>query len=200
MPVLINFKICDNSKECGGVAACPTGALSWDDKQKTIAIDNTKCMSCDICVSECPVDAIKVAHSDDEYERISQDIEADPRKSSDLFVDRYGADAVHPAFLIKDKEFKIGDLESQKLTMVEFFEDVSIKCLLKSIPIKELVGDADIKFNKLRVEDKTMLDKYGIKELPALLFFKEGELIGKIEGYYDIDKKQELKDKVLSII
>lgn len=30
MPVLINFKICDNAKDCSGIAVCPTGALSWE--------------------------------------------------------------------------------------------------------------------------------------------------------------------------
>ena len=36
MPVLINFKICDNAKECGGIEVCPTGALSYDDENKSI--------------------------------------------------------------------------------------------------------------------------------------------------------------------
>ena len=40
MAVLINFKICDNAKECGGIAVCPTGALSYDDEKESIVIDN----------------------------------------------------------------------------------------------------------------------------------------------------------------
>ena len=32
MAVLVNFKICDNAKECGGITVCPTGALSYDDE------------------------------------------------------------------------------------------------------------------------------------------------------------------------
>ena len=40
MSVLINFKICDNAKECGGIEVCPTGALSWDEENETIKIDN----------------------------------------------------------------------------------------------------------------------------------------------------------------
>lgn len=35
MAVLVNFKICDNAKECGGIEVCPTGALSWDEENET---------------------------------------------------------------------------------------------------------------------------------------------------------------------
>ena len=46
MPVLINFKICDNAKECNGIEVCPTGALSWNEEDQTIEIDNSKCIEC----------------------------------------------------------------------------------------------------------------------------------------------------------
>jgi NAD-dependent dihydropyrimidine dehydrogenase PreA subunit len=41
MAVLVNFKICDNAKECGGIEVCPTGALSWDEENETIKIETT---------------------------------------------------------------------------------------------------------------------------------------------------------------
>jgi NAD-dependent dihydropyrimidine dehydrogenase PreA subunit len=63
MSVLINFKICDNSCECGGIKICPNGALFWDTKNNKIGIDNEKCISCGICVKECPIGAIKVANN-----------------------------------------------------------------------------------------------------------------------------------------
>lgn len=47
MAVLVNFKICDNAKECVGIAVCPTGALSYDDDKNTIVIDNEKCIFVD---------------------------------------------------------------------------------------------------------------------------------------------------------
>ena len=34
MSVLINFKICDNAKECGGISICPTGALKWNEEKE----------------------------------------------------------------------------------------------------------------------------------------------------------------------
>jgi len=56
--VLINFKICDNFKDCSGIAVCPTKAFYWDRKKRTIAVDNEKCKSCGLCEESCPVDAI----------------------------------------------------------------------------------------------------------------------------------------------
>lgn len=200
MPVLINFKICDNSKDCGGIEVCPTGAFYWDEKKKTIAVDNTKCISCGRCEEACPVEAIRVARNEAEYKRIKKEIDEDPRRVSDLFIDRYGAQPIHPAFLIPQGKFNIQILESTKPAVVELFNHDSIQCLLYSIPIKELFDKVDIKYKKIEIQDKSLLKKYKVKELPSLLFFKDGKLIDKIEGYYDNKEEKELKDKVNKII
>lgn len=69
MSVLINFKICDNSKDCNGIAVCPIKAFYWDEKKKTIAVDETKCISCGKCEESCPVDAIRVARNEKELKK-----------------------------------------------------------------------------------------------------------------------------------
>jgi NAD-dependent dihydropyrimidine dehydrogenase PreA subunit len=200
MTVLINFKICDNAKECNGIAICPTGTITWNEKKKTIEIDNSKCISCGKCETSCSVGAIRVARNDQEYKKIKKEFDEDPRKVSDLFVDRYGAQTIQQAFLIPDNRFSIEVLESNKLTVVEFFNNNSIKCLLNSIPIKDLFKDFDIKYRRLVVKDDSLLKKYEIKELPSLLFFNNGKLVGKIEGHYRIGKVNELKKKVEDVI
>jgi len=201
MTVLINFKICDNSKDCNGISVCPTKTIYWDEKNKTIKIDNSKCICCGKCEESCPVEAIKVAKNEKEYDKIKKEIEKDPRKVSDLFVDRYGAEPISLAFLIDKDKFNIQILESTKIAAVEFFSKNSIKCLLHSIPIKSLFEGVDIKYRKINVSNEDpLLKNYDVKELPVLLFFKDGKLIGKIEDYYKNDKEKELKKKVDSII
>ena len=200
MSVLINFKICDNSEDCSGIEVCPNKAFYWDKKNKTIAIDDSKCESCGTCEKSCPVGAIRVVKTEEEYRKIRKEIDEDPRKVSDLFIDRYGAEPIHPAFLVSQDKFDAQILKSTKLAAVELFNHNSIKCLLYSIPIKELFKDVEIKYRKIKAEDDTLLVKYKIKELPCLLFFKDGKLIGKMEGYYDNKKKKELNEKINKII
>jgi len=200
MPVLINFKICDNSPDCSGIEVCPTGALFWDEKNKTIAIDNGKCVSCGKCEETCPVDAIRVAKNEREYKKIKKEIDEDSSKISDLFIDKYGAQPIHPAFLISEDKFDVQILRSTKLTALELFNNDSIMCLRCSIPIKKLFENVDIKYGKMKIKDGSLLKKYKIKKLPSLLFFRDGKLIGNIQGYYDTEKEGYIIKRVNKII
>lgn len=200
MTVLINFKICDNAKECLGVENCPTGALFWDEKKETISFDESKCNNCGICEKSCEINAIHVAKNKKEYEKIKKEIDDDPRKVSDLFVDRYGAMPIHDAFQLDPKKFDLEVLDSNKLVAVEVYKEDSIECLRNSISIKELFKGADVKFRKMEVQDKDILSQYKISKLPALLFFNKGDLVGKVEGFYKSSRKEELIRKVKEVI
>ena len=198
MPVLINFKICDNSSECSGIPVCPVKAITWNERKKTLEIDNKKCTSCGLCEKACMVNAIKVTKTQEEFKKMEKEIKEDKRKISDLFIDRYGAQPIHEGFLEKEEDFD-GLIKSSKIPIIfEFFNGNSIKCLLYSIPIKDLF--ADVRYRKVELKTENLLKKYKIKELPALLFFKDGKLTGKIEGYFGQDQKQELKKKIDTIL
>lgn len=201
MSVLVNFKICDNSKDCNGITVCPTKAFYWDNKKKTIAINNKKCVSCGKCEKACPVEAIRVAKNEAEYKKIKAEIKKDPRRISDLFVDRYGADSISSTFLIPSSKFKEQIIQSKKIIAIEFFIPSSIKCLLYSIPVRELLKNIDSNYLKVKVEKKQpFLKKFKIKKFPTLAFFKMGKLIGKIEGYYELGQEKILKEKIKKII
>lgn len=200
MPALINFKICDNSKECPAMEVCPTNAIYWYEPDKKLKIDNSKCNNCRLCEIECTVDAIRVAEDYTELQIIKKEIEDDPRIVSDLFVDRYGAMPIHPAFQMPQSKFKVSILESGKTAALEIFKEESIECLLYSIPLKELLDGIDIKYRKMEVEDNSILDTYDVKKLPSLLFFKDGRLLGKIEGFCEKNQKAEIKNKIHKIL
>ena len=200
MPVVVNFKICDNAKECGGVAVCPTGAYSYDEEKETIVIDNEKCISCGLCERECPIGAIMVAKTKEEYEKLKEEVDNDSRTTKDLFVDRYGAAPLSEFFMIEETDIE-EKTKNENLTLIECYNDDSIQCLLKSIPIKELTSSfpKDTLFYKASVTESTK-EKYSITELPALLVFKNKELLGKIDGYFENDDKETLLTKLTEII
>ncbi len=200
MAVLINFKICDNAKECGGIAVCPTGALSYNDEKESIVIDNDKCISCGRCESECPIGAIMVARTDEEYDKLKEEIDNDTRTTKDLFVDRYGATPLSEFFMIESVDIE-NKVNNDGITLIELYNDDSIQCLLKSIAIKDLTKDLpkDTLFYKAEATDN-ILEKYNVNELPSLLVFKKGKILGNIDGYYTVDEKEKLLSELDEIL
>lgn len=198
MAVLINFKICDNDKACSGMSACPQGVFQWDSEKNTLVIDNDKCISCGICEKACMVSAIKVARTKEEYEKIKKEYDEDPRTINDLLVDRYGATPIDKAMIGSEEEIKLKLLEAQRPFIVELYNEDSIMCLLKSIPMKKIADafDSETRYRKIEVTSDTLLKEYNIKELPCLLFFKNKKFLGKIEGYIDEDNKEKLMNEI----
>ncbi len=199
MAVLINFKICDNAKECGGIAVCPTGALSWNEEKESIEIDNEKCISCGRCEKECPIGAIMVAKTAEEYKKIEKEIDEDPRTTKDLFVDRYGAVAISDFFKIELSDIKEKS-EKDCITLIEIYNSDVAECLLKSIPIKELTKNLPKDTLFYKTETDKVIDEYEILELPSLLVFKKGKLLGHIDGYYTTDEKEQVISRLNDII
>jgi len=199
MPVLINFKICDNSPDCSGLDVCPAGVFEFNKKKQTLVVHNEKCISCGKCKNCCPVGAIRFAKNEEEYKVIEGEIAKDTRSAAELLVDRYGATPIVPYKQVNERTFVTRILESPKLGVVEVYDDKSIQCLLKSIPMKELLHGFDVKYRKMKVDSK-FKKKYGIKELPALVFFKGGKMMGKVEGYYGESRKTELVGLIKNIV
>ncbi len=199
MAVLVNFKICDNAKECGGIAVCPTKALSWNEEKETIEIDNDKCISCGLCEKECPIGAFSVVKTDEDYQRVQKEIDDDPRTIKDLFVDRFGSASISAFFKIELDEIE-EKIKKDCITLVEIYNEEEAECLLKSIPIKDLTEDLPKDTLYFKVNSDKLIEKYGIKELPTLLLFKNNKLLGHIDGYYSFDDKDLLISKIHDIL
>lgn len=140
-----------------------------------------------------------VAKNDEDYNKIKKEIDEDPRTTKDLFVDRYGAVAISDFFKIELSDIKEKS-EKDCLTLIEVYNPDVAECLLKSIPIKELTKNLPSDTLFYKAESDKNIDEYKIKELPSLLIFKGGKLLGYIDGYYTTDEKEEIISKLNSII
>lgn len=208
MAVSINFNICDNSPECSGIAVCDYDAIYWDEtkismlgEKGNLCVNNDKCTSCGLCVGEdgCPVGAIIYARTQDELNEITKDINIDLGKVKELFVERYGAEAVDEKVCLTQEEvFSILDAKHGYVVIEEFSED-SIQCLLSSIPIEDILEEIkkhikikDIEYYKCDVTDNLERDK----DYPVLKVFYNNKMLVQIDGYYDNDHKDELLRKL----
>lgn len=204
MPVIINFKICDNCDACNAIPLCPTKAYRYNYEKKTLEIDKDKCIDCGVCATSdktCSVGAIRWSRDLDEFERIKKEIEEDKRTVADLMVDRYGATPINMPFYCKEENLK-KVLKTDKVCFVEFYKEELLECLIKCIPIKEIFKKfgKDFVYRKVEVTDDEILKKYNITELPALVFFKDEKMLGTINGYYSVDMKEELFEKINNIL
>jgi NAD-dependent dihydropyrimidine dehydrogenase PreA subunit len=203
MPVIINFKICDNAEACNAINVCPTGAFHWNSEKKTLEIDKDKCIECGACATSeksCQVGAIRFARTKEALEQIKKEIAEDPRTISDLQADRYGATPINMPFSCSENELD-SVLTTTKTCLIEVYNEDSIECLIKSIPVKEILKEIDNStYRKVEVKSEDFKKKYSINELPSLLIFKDKNLLGKIEGYYSVEQKEDLINLIKEII
>ena len=191
MPAIINHKICDQASACGGISVCPVGAFTYNEKTKRIEIDNDKCISCGACEKTCPIGAIGVARTQEEFEELKQAIEEDPRNPDDLFVDRYGGDIINEDVMIEFSQ--IDDIIAKEDCLIEIIDEDNIMCLLKSITYNDILANSNYnKYYRCLIGDDDDINKYNVVELPSLLLCNNGKITKVIDGYYEESEKSEL--------
>ena len=185
MSVLINFKICDNADVCSGLEVCQTGAIYWDDNNKILETNNSKCTCCSLCVDACPAGAIAVASNEEEYAQLQRSFNEDPRTIKDLMIERYGASPIDESILISISEANKKIRGENNLLAIEIIDDSDTACLINSVPISELFVDAKCLHFKITSNDNdynVLAKKYSICKIPTFLLFFKGELCYKKDG------------------
>jgi len=101
---------------------------------------------------------------------------------------------------VNDDNFEKEVLKSDKPVIVDFWAEWCGPCRVLGPRFEELSEEMkDVKFCKLDVDknQKTSM-KYGVRSIPTLLMFKDGEVAGTIVGAYPKDMiKQKIKETLL---
>jgi thioredoxin 1 len=87
--------------------------------------------------------------------------------------------------IITDEEFHDRVIKNDKPVVVEFGADWCGACHILAPVIKRVLIEFDrrIEYCKMDVEENGLISKeYGIRDLPTLLFFKDGEVKDHIIG------------------
>ncbi len=101
---------------------------------------------------------------------------------------------------IEDSSFDAEVLQSDKPVLVDFWAPWCGPCRAIAPVIDELMGTYGdrIKFTKCNVDDNPVTpSKFGIKAIPTLIFFKEGNVVEQVTGMV---AKSKLEQTIKSIL
>lgn len=101
---------------------------------------------------------------------------------------------------VTDSDFEESILKSDKPALVDFWAAWCGPCRQVGPVVEELAGEfaGKVKVAKLNVdENKLTPGKYGVRGIPTLMVFKNGEVVDQIVGAVPKDRIKELLDKAL---
>ncbi|MCK5508508.1 MAG: thioredoxin [Desulfobacterales bacterium] len=103
---------------------------------------------------------------------------------------------------IDDSIFDAEVLKSDKPVLMDFWAPWCGPCRAISPLMEKLAGEFGdkIKFLKCNVDDNPISPgKYGIKSIPTLMFFKDGNVVDQVIGIVAKSKLEEMINKTLNL-
>ena len=101
---------------------------------------------------------------------------------------------------VTDATFSEEVLKSGEPVLVDFWAPWCGPCRMVAPLVEELAGEYDgkVKFVKLNTDDNMQTAaRYGIRSIPTLLVFKEGQPVGEIVGFRP---KSDLKQRLDAVV
>lgn len=100
---------------------------------------------------------------------------------------------------IDDSTFDAEVLKSNKPVLIDFWAPWCGPCRAISPMVEQLAGEfgEKIKFVKCNVDDNPISPgKYGIRSIPTLMFFKDGNVVNQVIGIVAKSKLEEVINKI----
>ena len=100
---------------------------------------------------------------------------------------------------VGDSSFEAEVLQSDKPVLVDFWAPWCGPCRAIAPIVEELAEDFGdkVKFTKCNVDENPAIPtKYGIKSIPTLIFFKDGEIQDKVIGIVAKSRLEEMISQV----
>lgn len=173
MPVFIDPVICDGEEICEVMKICPRDAILQNEKG--IAIDQSKCNECLLCLKACPYLAVKLLE--------------DARKGRGSRLGKgahllriYGVEPGRIGRpLLKESNFK-KKISSKTPTLVVFWGAHSgvMAPFVREIG-KRYGRRMRVAYVKVK-ENPKLCKRYSVKSTPTLILFKKGRQVSRLEG------------------
>jgi len=102
---------------------------------------------------------------------------------------------------VTDATFDEQVAKSEGVTVVDFWAPWCGPCRMVGPVIEELAGEYEgkVRFAKMNVDDSpTTAGAFGIRSIPTIAFFRDGEPVGGVVGAYPKEALQQVIEDVLA--